>query len=200
MRLLLFSDVHTDLAACAALIDLARGVDVVVGAGDFASRHRGLQETIAALAAIDTPAVLVPGNNETDEALRDACSIWPAARVLHAEACEVAGVPFFGIGAGIPTTPWDWSFDLTEDEARAMLAGMPEGCVLVTHSPPRGAGDLTSGGQHLGSRAIADAVSSRRPPLVVCGHIHESWGRDERLGVSRVINAGPRGAVVDLDT
>ncbi len=198
MRLLLFSDVHCDQASCADLVAQSRGVDVVVGAGDFASRHRGLEETIGALASIDVPTVLVPGNNETDEALRDVCDVWSSAHVLHGESCEIAGVPFFGIGCGIPTTPWDWSFDLDEHAARAMLAGCPEGAVLVSHSPPKGVCDLSSAGDHLGSRAIADAIEARRPPLVVCGHIHDSWGRDEALGVSRVINAGPRGVVVEL--
>ena len=48
--------------------------DVVIGAGDFASVHEGLEETIDALAAIETPTVLVPGNNETVDALRDAAA------------------------------------------------------------------------------------------------------------------------------
>ncbi|MEZ6241603.1 MAG: metallophosphoesterase family protein [Phycisphaerales bacterium] len=199
MRLLLFSDVHRDLAACAELVSAARGVDVVIGAGDFASQHRGLEETIDALAMIETPTLLVPGNNETEEALRDTCAMWAAARVLHGEPCEISGMPFYGVGGGIPTTPWSWSFDLDEHAARAMLVGCPEGAILVTHSPPQGVCDKDSSGKHLGSVAIADTIEARRPPLVVCGHIHESWGRDERLGVSRVINAGPRGVVVDLD-
>ena len=50
----------------------------MIGAGDFASVHRGLEETIAALAGIRPPTLLVPGNNETDAALREACADWPA--------------------------------------------------------------------------------------------------------------------------
>ena len=41
--------------------------------------------TIDALAAIDAPTVLVPGNNETEDALREAAAAWPAATVLHGE-------------------------------------------------------------------------------------------------------------------
>ena len=59
--------------------------DVVIGAGDFASVHEGLEETIDALAAIETPTVLVPGNNETEDALREAAAGWSAATVLHGE-------------------------------------------------------------------------------------------------------------------
>jgi len=39
-----------------------------------------------------------------------------------------------------------------------MLAGCPEGCVLVVHSPPRGHVDTSSGGEHLGSAAVLEAI------------------------------------------
>ena len=42
------------------------------------------------------------------------------------------------LGAGIPVTPWDWSFDLDDEAASEMLAACPEGALLVLHSPPRG--------------------------------------------------------------
>ena len=86
MRILAFSDLHRDLDQAARLVEISADADVVVGAGDFASVHDGLEETIAALAAIETPTVLVPGNNETEEALREAAGSWPAATVLHGEA------------------------------------------------------------------------------------------------------------------
>jgi hypothetical protein len=49
--------------------------------GDFASIRRGLQGMIDVLHAIDRPVLLVPGNSETDDALRAACAGWPAARI-----------------------------------------------------------------------------------------------------------------------
>src|SRR5918992_3147239 len=98
MRILSFSDLHRDLGQAARLVELSADVDVVVGAGDFASVHDGLEETISALEPIETPTVLVPGNNETDEALREAARSWPAATVLHGEAVELDGVSFFRLG------------------------------------------------------------------------------------------------------
>ena len=138
MKLLAFSDLHRDLDQAAKLVEMSADADVVIGAGDFASVHEGLEETIAALAAIETPTILVPGNNETVEALREATADWEAATVLHGEATTIDGVEFFGLGAGIPVTPWDWSFDLDDGAASAMLGACPEGAVLVLHSPPQG--------------------------------------------------------------
>src|SRR5262245_7415556 len=114
MRILAFSDLHRDLEQGAKLVEMSADADVVIGAGDFASVHEGLTETIGALAVIETPTVLVPGNNETEEALREAAAEWEAATVLHGEATTIAGAEFFGLGAGIPVTPWDWSFDLDD--------------------------------------------------------------------------------------
>ena len=85
MKVLAFSDLHRDLDQAAKLVEMAADADVVIGAGDFASVHEGLGETIGALAAIETPTVLVPGNNETEEALREAATAWEAAAVLHGE-------------------------------------------------------------------------------------------------------------------
>ena len=197
MKLLAFSDIHTDLGRARRLVELSTSADVVVGAGDFASVHRGLEETIAALSAIERPAVLVPGNNETDEALRAAAGRWPSATVLHGEQVDIDGVPFFGLGAGVPTTPWDWSFDLTEEEAAALLASCPEDAVLVVHSPPKGHVDR-GGGKSLGSEAVLRTIEERHPRLVLCGHIHESWGSESRVGGTRILNLGPDGALLEL--
>jgi Icc-related predicted phosphoesterase len=193
MKLLAFSDLHRDVGQARALAERSAGADVVVGAGDFASVHRGLEKTIGALAAIETPTLLVPGNNETADALRNASRVWPAATVLHGDGAELDGRQFFGLGAGIPVTPWDWSFDLTEEEAEARLAGCPEGAVLVLHSPPRGHVD-----DGLGSAAILRAIEEKRPPLAVCGHIHQCWGQESRIGDTRVLNLGPEGTVIEI--
>jgi Icc-related predicted phosphoesterase len=193
MKLLAFSDLHRDLGGARSLVERSTDADVVIGAGDFASVHRGLEKTIGALAGIEAPTLLVPGNNETADALREACRDWRAARVLHGEGAELDGVRFFGLGAGVPVTPWDWSFDLTEEEAEHELAGCPPGSVLVLHSPPRGHVD-----DGLGSAAILRAIEEKRPPLAVCGHIHQCWGQESRIGDTRVLNLGPEGLVIEI--
>lgn len=193
MKLLAFSDLHRDLDGASSVVERAAGVDVVIGAGDFASVHRGLEEAIGVLQAIEKPTVVVPGNNETDAALREACAGWQAATVLHGEGKEIEGVPFYGLGAGVPVTPWDWSFDLTEEEAEEMLAGCPDEAVLVVHSPPKGHVD-----DGLGSEAVLRAIESKRPRIAVCGHIHQCWGQESTIGETRVMNLGPDGALIAL--
>jgi len=200
VRILAFSDLHRDLAQGAQLVEMAAEADVVIGAGDFASVHEGLEETIASLAGIETPTVLVPGNNETVDALRQAAAGWSAATVLHGEGATIDDTEFFGLGAGIPVTPWDWSFDLDDESASEMLSGCPEEAVLVLHSPPKDHCDSAGAGAggNFGSPALLRAIEEKRPRLAVCGHIHESWGCESQIGPTPVRNLGPKGTWLEI--
>jgi uncharacterized protein len=193
VKLLAFSDLHRDLDQAAMLVEMSAEADVVIGAGDFASVHEGLDETIDALARIEAPTLLVPGNNETVDALRAAAGEWPAATVLHGEGEEIGGVAFFGLGGGIPVTPWEWSFDLDDETAEAMLDGCPQGAVLILHSPPKGHCD---GG--FGSPGLLAAIGAKQPRLAVFGHIHEAWGCESQVGETQLRNLGPRGTWLEV--
>lgn len=194
MKLLLFSDLHCDTDAAQRLVQRSDAFDVLVGAGDFATIHRGLQKTIDVLKTSPRPVVLVPGNAETTEELHDACAGWDEGHVLHGCSTAIHGVTFFGIGGGIPVTPFgSWSYDFTEEAAAELLADCPRGCVLVSHSPPQGAVDVSTRGRNLGSTALRQTIEEKEPLLVVCGHIHDSAGRHEAIGTTPVVNAGPSG-------
>jgi len=198
MKLLLCSYIHCDEAAAARLVELSADADVLVCAGDLAVMRQGLQDTVDVLSAAPVPTVLVAGNGESAEELRAACAAWKGAHVLHGTGCEIDGVPFWGVGGAIPVTPFGaWSYDIDDVEAEVLLEECPSGGVLVTHSPPLGHVD-TSGGQHLGSRIILDAIRRAQPKLAVCGHIHGCWEQESRVGDTRIVNAGPRGVWAEI--
>ena len=199
MKLLLFSDLHSDFPGAANLVELSRQVDVVVAAGDYCLARRGLGDIIAALSPIPKPTVLVPGNAESFEELAHACHSWPNAQVLHGSQTTLDDVTFYGIGGGIPITPFGaWSYDFSDDEARKLLRDMQPGGVLISHSPPRGILDLSSDGRSLGSEAVREIIDIKKPELVVCGHIHGSAGQIAQSGSTNIINAGPDGIIWEL--
>ena len=110
----------------------------------------------------------------------------------------IDGVEFFGLGAGIPVTPWDWSFDLDEEEASGDARALPGG---------RGAGPALAAQGALRQRRrrhplrqlrAAAAIEEKRPRLVVCGHIHESWGCEGEIGSTPIRNLGPTGTWIEL--
>ncbi len=199
MKLLLVSDIHGDLKAARSIVKRAAKVDVVIAAGDFAVMREGLSEVINILNKIKKPTVLVAGNAESPEELRAACSSWASAHVLHGDAVEIDGVEFFGLGGAVPVTPFgDWSYDLGEKAASNLLESCPEGAVLISHSPPHGHVDADESGESRGSTAVLDIIQACRPPLVVCGHIHESAEQRSAEGDSVIINAGPKGIPYSL--
>ena len=199
MKLLLFSDIHASERACKLLVEQSRQCDVVICAGDIGVVRSRIKKTIDYLVPIEKPAFLVPGNAETYEELQEACSDWPQATVLHGNGTRHDGIDFYGIGGGIPITPFGaWSYDFTEQQAEQLLEKCPLNAVLITHSPPKGIVDLSSRGEHLGSTAVRDCINRKSPRLVVCGHIHESAGEMESIGSTVVINAGPSGVIYDL--
>ena len=65
--------------------------------------------------------------------------------------------------------------------------------MLLSHSPPKGHVD-----KNLGSTAVLDAAQAKHPRAVLCGHIHEQWTNESRIGDTLVRNLGPNGFTLDL--
>jgi Icc-related predicted phosphoesterase len=197
MRILAFSDLHLARARAADLVAASAGADLVIGAGDYCNMREGLTEAMALLSGIAAPMLLVPGNAESAEELTAAAP--STARVLHGTGLETGGLQFFGLGYGVPPTPFGaWSCDLTEAAAGALLDRCTSADVLVLHAPPKGHVDRTSAGQSVGSLAIRQAIDRLQPRLALCGHIHDSWGQRSRIGRTEIANLGPAGAWFDL--
>ena len=195
-RLLVFSDLHCDMAAAAALVDAAKDADLVIGAGDFAQMHDGLAETMAALEEIAGKALYIPGNNETVEALAGATT----AQVIHGSVVDRVGLRIAGIGCAIPPlppVPWN-SCDMSEAEAANMLDRMDSADILVTHSPPYGVVDAHASLGSIGSKAVHAWVEFHQPEVVLCGHIHDCWGQEGVIGDAQVMNLGPGVTWVEL--
>ena len=191
MKIMAFSDLHLARSQAEKLVAASAQADLVIGAGDFCNMRQGLDEAMDLLDAITAPFVVVPGNAESDDELRTAAR--PGITVLHGTGTEIGGLHLFGLGYGVPVTPFgSWSCDLSETQANDMLAGCDTADILILHSPPKGVADVTSEGQSVGSTAIRDAIARNQPRLAVCGHIHDSWGQSGTIGATQVINLGPR--------
>jgi Icc-related predicted phosphoesterase len=91
-------------------------------------------------------------------------------------------------------TPWSnqfmtWAFMRRPAELETIYAKVPDGIdILVSHQPPFGYGDrlinnVTGKAEHLGSHELLKAIRRVRPRLVICGHIHDGYGRFECEGV-----------------
>lgn len=190
MKILAFSDLHGSARHAADLVAASSEADLVIGAGDFCNMRQGLDEAMALLSEVSAPFVVVPGNAESFDELRSAAP--ESVEVLHGTATTIGGLRLFGLGYGVPTTPFGaWSCDLSEDQATGMLKACVTADVLIVHSPPKGVVDRTSAGQSVGSEAIHTTIERVQPKLALCGHIHDSWRQTEMIGAAKVHNLGP---------
>jgi Icc-related predicted phosphoesterase len=65
--------------------------------------------------------------------------------------------------------------------------------VLAVHSPPKGHVD-----DGLGSEAVLRAIEQKQPRVALCGHVHQCWGQQSRVGETPVMNLGPDGTLVEV--
>ena len=72
--------------------------------------------------------------------------------------------------------------------------------VMVTHVHPKGTkmGKLGHPVVREGSRGIRKAVEQFKPDILICSHIHEASGIEEKLGKTKVINVGSEGTIIEI--
>jgi len=192
VRILAFSDLHRDKEAARAIVAGSAEADLVIGAGDFATRGEGASETLEILSQCNIPVILVHGNHDHPEDISRHCGIWPTGHYLHGNTVEIGGQVFFGLGGEIPArNDFSWNAAETEAKAAMLLSSCPKDAVLITHTPPLGTADLQKNGSHEGSAAIKAGILNCRPKLNLCGHIHNAWGQHGTVGHTPVHNLGP---------
>ncbi len=180
-RLAVIGDVHANLKLLGRVLSRIEvvGVDGVLMVGDLACAglgernakklglyRRKVREVLAAVEALGVPLCYVPGNHDL-RALR-----YPGN--VDGGLAEIGGLTVTGIGGTNPPRrgfPYEW----TDDEVRAL--SVPASDILISHCPPADTPlDFAKGaGRHVGSAAIRERAEAHRGVLV-CGHIHESFG------------------------
>lgn len=200
IRFLLFSDLHADRDKCKNIVKKAKHADIVIGAGDYALFRKHLTKILSFLSGITAPTILVHGNHETNSELVAACRKYNNFHVLHGNTITLNNLCFAGLGAGVPCTPFgEWSVDLSEKQAYALLPDIQTKYIFISHSPPYSYLDQLANGQHLGSKTILNYIKESKPEFAVCGHIHEHSGKCETIGNIPIINAGPDGYLYDYE-
>ena len=152
-------------------------VDIVIGCGDLSP------DWLCFLAdAFRAPLVFVRGNH-------DRRGPWPAPPQLPppsrgADERTLPGIPI--IALPWPTVDRD-AAPHNEQAAWGQVLGLglgrllrpPAGALVVSHVPPRGAGDTPTDHYHVGFAAYRLLLDRARPPLWLHGHTNlaaqESW-------------------------
>jgi len=192
MKILAFSDLHRDQIAAQKIVEASNTADVIIGAGDFATRGEGALDTLKILEKCTAPVILVHGNHDNPTELANHCRELDNFYYLQGDSITLNYQTFFGLGGEIPSRNTEsWNTSMTEENATELLKSCPMNAILITHIPPFGIADLQKNGDHEGSTAIHNAISNYEPKLLLCGHIHNAWGMKERVNNTFVQNLGP---------
>jgi Icc-related predicted phosphoesterase len=97
-------------------------------------------------------------------------------------------------GTPIEFGNWGWSREWGDEdlmkELQAQLRDVTEPRVYISHVPPFGSLDQAANGQNIAHRPLFRHLHERNWPkaLVLCGHVHESFG-SMNAGGTLVVNA-----------
>ena len=69
---------------------------------------------------------------------------------------------------------------------------------MVTHVHPTGTTMEKFTNIFPGSTGIKKAVDAFKPDILLCSHVHEAEGIEEKIGTTKVINVGKKGKIIDL--
>jgi hypothetical protein len=197
MKLLVFSDIHSDFRALEKLIDTE--ADYYFAAGDMVSWTRGLDKVGPILARRAGRVYVLPGNHESPADITAFCARY-GLEDFHGKHIRIGKWNVAGLGCSSPT-PFNTPGEYSEAEFREKLAAFAglSPLILICHAPPKGTGlDCAGPRLHFGSAAIGEFIERESPAWFFCGHIHEAEGVEEKLGATTGINAGKRGYLLEL--
>jgi Icc-related predicted phosphoesterase len=198
MKLLVFSDIHSDLKELERL--LATEADYYFAAGDLCNWGRALDATGDVMKSRADRVYVIPGNHESADQISAFCARF-GFHDFHGQRMQVGRYHVAGLGYSNPT-PFDTPGEYSEDQLAARLgrfAGLKP-LIMVCHCPPYGSKlDLVRDGMHAGSTAVRDFIAAEQPEYLFCGHIHEAAGSSETFGPTTAVNVGKKGYLLQLD-
>lgn len=196
-KILIFSDIHSDLKSLARLMDTE--ADYYIAAGDLVNWAKGLEATGEIMRKHAGKLYVIPGNHESESGITQFCEQF-GFESLHGRSIKIDGYHIAALGYSNPTpfnTPGEYSEAQIAQRLAPFAALQP--LILICHCPPKDTPlDGVKLGAHFGSTAVAEFIAAQQPVRFYCGHIHECEGVVAQLGKTIGQNVGRRGALFDL--
>ncbi len=197
VRIFAAGDFHGDKSIAKSLAEKAvrEKADVIVLNGDIVEENK-TEGIIYYFIKTGIPVFLVPGNHDWHAA--EFLSAQYNVKNLHGKNHKFGNVGIVGCGGA------NVGFNmLTEREIYDTISKANETLkatkkLLVTHVHPSGSLMENFSDFVPGSRGLRDAIEAIKPDVVVCGHVHEAEGIEEKIGKTRVINVGKTGKLIEL--
>ncbi|MBI4149524.1 metallophosphoesterase family protein [Candidatus Woesearchaeota archaeon] len=196
MKIFAFTDTHGSRSAMMRVRRASARADLIACAGDITIFQRNLHAVLRQLNQLGKRILLIPGNHESVSVLRNACRGYKNITDLHQRMQKIGDILFIGHGSG--------GFSLASPEFEALVRkekgriAAAQKIVLLIHQPPFGSRADRIEKAHTGNKSYRDFISRHQPALVICGHLHENFRVQDKLGKSIIINPGPAGKMLKV--
>ncbi len=202
MKILAAGDIHGDVGTARKLAQRAfnEKVDLVVLAGDIMGDDDKLPGVISPFLDKKKKVLFVPGNHES-LATADFIADFYGITNLHGYSVKYDHVGIFGCSGnniGINQISEDEIFTLLKKGFEKIKDSKKT--IMVTHVHPKDA-KMGRFGHPLvreGSSGVKEALKKFKPDILICSHIHEASGIEEKLGKTLVINVGSEGKIINI--
>lgn len=201
MKILAFTDIHGSVSALKRLERKVKfqNPDLLVCAGDISMFERGIFDIARRLNKLNKKIVMIHGNHEDAVTLRKLSKLLSNVKFVHKDCFVEDNILFLGYGGG-GFAFIDKEFEKTSNaKFRELIKqNKDKAIVLVTHAPPYRTRLDKIGKNHCGNKSIKKFIEKNRVDLLVCGHLHENFGKEDKIGKTRIINPGPSGKIIEM--
>ena len=200
LKILAAGDIHGDIDLANRLAERAKkeDVDLVILCGDITYHEQSTDNLIGPFVKRKEKVLLIPGNHETI-ATADFLSELYSVKNIHGYSVKYKDIGIFGAGgANIGL------FQLEEDEIYDLLKKGFDKIkylkkkIMVTHVHPKKSKMEKFTKFFPGSSGVRQAIEKFHPDILLCSHVHEAEGIEEKIGNTSVINVGKKGKFIEI--
>lgn len=201
MKILAAGDIHGDTGLANDLAKKAEkeNVDLVILCGDLTYAETSTSGLIGPFVKKNKKVVLIPGNHETIATADFLAELYDVTN-LHGYSIKVGkDIGLFGCGSANIGL-----FRLSEKEIYDLLKKGFDKIkdrkkkVMITHVHPKGSLMEKFTAFFPGSSGVTKAVKIFKPDILLCSHVHEAEGIEEKIGRTKVINVGRNGKIIEV--
>ncbi len=200
MKILAAGCLHGDQKLIKKLAKQAEdeNVDLVVLAGDLTFAERSTSNIVGPFVKNNRKVLLIPGNHEAVATADFLANLYGATN-LHGYSITHKNIGFFGCsGANIG------QHQLSEDEIYSLLKRGFENIknaqkkIMVTHVHPSGTLMEKLSDFVPPSTGVRKALDKFKPDILLCSHVHEAEGIEEKIGNTKIINVCRSGKIIEI--
>ena len=198
MKILAFTDTHGSLLALRRIEQKVRTQkpDLLVCSGDISIFEHGIMRILRRLNKLNKKIVIVHGNHEDESTFIKMSKLFKNIIFVHKKYFIEDNLLFLGYGGG-GFSVVDKEFEKIAIKFKKIIKqNKGSKIIIVTHAPPYKTklDKLVQG--HCGNKSIRNFVEKNKIDLLICGHLHENFGKEDKIKRTKVINPGPFGKIV----